>query len=176
MMRIWSGLLFFVVIVCSCAPSKNQGQVVSTQILVEPNLTETPIPDTPTVTFTPLPRVEDLLIATPVVLTLPPLVSSDPVVNIDPVASELVALAQQRLSQELNLPVRRIRLKTVAPYIWVDTSLGCPLPGESYPAASIDGYRIILSVDDQEYIFHTDFDRVTACEAANEKLPSSVPG
>ncbi len=168
MTGLWLKLIFLILVVCACS-SVDQGQSIPTQTLIEPKLTETPIPATPTVTFTPLPRLEDLLTLTPTQL------SSDTLLDLDPVASELVALAQQRLSQELNLPTRRIRLMTVTPYTWSDTSLGCPLPGETYPAASIDGYRIILTVDDEEYIFHTDFDRITACEAVNEELPASDP-
>lgn len=175
MSSAWLKWVFFCVVICACTPV-GQEQVLPTQMLVEPQLTETPVPATSTTTSTPLPLLGDLLTTTPDVILSPPSLSSSDVPSIDPVASELVALAQHRLSQDLNLLTRRIRLISVTPYTWSDTSLGCPLPGETYPAVSIDGYRILLSVDEQEYIFHTDFDRVTACEAANEKLPSSDSG
>jgi hypothetical protein len=91
---------------------------------------------------------------------------------IDPVATELVALAQRRLAQDLNLPTRRIQVVEVTSYVWQDASLGCPLPGESYAQVIVDGYRIVLSAGDQEYLFHTDFDRVIPCDAENEQLPT----
>ncbi len=89
----------------------------------------------------------------------------------DPVASELVALAQRRLAQDLGLPAQRIRLVEVTAVIWPDTSLGCPQPGETYAQGTFDGYRIVLSASDQEYIFHTDFDRAIPCAAEDERLP-----
>lgn len=95
-------------------------------------------------------------------------------VEIDPVAAELVTLAQRRLSQELNVPTRRVRVLEVAPYTWTDSSLGCPLNGQEYPSVEIDGYRIVLSVGDREYIFHTDFDRLIPCNPDNELLPAEA--
>lgn len=91
----------------------------------------------------------------------------------DPIASELAMLAQRRLGTTLDLPTLRIAVVSVDPYIWTDTSLGCPQPGESYTPLDIDGYRIVLNARDQEYIFHTDFDRVIPCDADHEQLPAS---
>ena len=34
--------------------------------------------------------------------------------------------------------------------VWNDGSLGCPRPGELYTQAIVDGYRVVLSVGDQE--------------------------
>lgn len=95
-------------------------------------------------------------------------------VEIDPVAAELVALAQRRLSQELDIPIGRVRVLEVTPYTWTDSSLGCPLQGEQYQSIETDGYRIMLAVGDDQYIFHTDFDRLFACEANIERLPQAT--
>jgi hypothetical protein len=89
----------------------------------------------------------------------------------DPVAAEMVALAQRRLADDLELPSRRIQVVDAAPYTWSDSSLGCPQPGIDYPSISIDGYRIVLQVADQQYIFHTDSTQLIACDAENEQLP-----
>jgi hypothetical protein len=94
---------------------------------------------------------------------------------VDPVASELAMLAQRRIAEDLNLPVRRVRIVEVTPYVWTDSSLGCPVPGETYTALTVDGYRIVLSAGDNEYIFHTDFDRPLPCDAKNEQLPETTP-
>jgi hypothetical protein len=90
----------------------------------------------------------------------------------DPVAADMVALAQRRLAERLQLAVRRIRVVDIAPYTWVDSSLGCPQPNVAYPPIVIEGYRIVLSAGDQEYIFHTDSTQLIPCEPANERLPT----
>jgi hypothetical protein len=94
--------------------------------------------------------------------------------EIDPVAAELVALSRRRLSQELDVATGRVRVLEVTPYTWTDSSLGCPLEGEEYSSVLIDGYRIILAVGDDEYIYHTDFDRLFPCEAEAERLPQAT--
>lgn len=96
---------------------------------------------------------------------------TESLLEIDPIAAELASMAQRRLGTELDLPSLRITVAAVEPFIWSDTSLGCPLPGEIYTALAIDGYRIVLMARDQEYIFHTDFDRVIPCDSVNERLP-----
>jgi hypothetical protein len=40
---------------------------------------------------------------------------------------------------------------------------------------NVDGYRIVLSAGDNEYLFHTDFDRALPCDAKNEQLPETTP-
>jgi hypothetical protein len=96
---------------------------------------------------------------------------TDLLVQIDPVAAELAALAERRLADELDLTTRRISVVEVTRIIWTDSSLGCPLPGEDYTPIRIDGYRIVLSVDDDQYIFHADFDRLVPCDEQDEVLP-----
>jgi hypothetical protein len=134
-----------------------------TQTLVVPTVTWTPLPVTETPSPTPLLRPVDLETPTPDA-------AATPTVS-DPVAAELVALAQRRLAQDLGLPAQRVRLVEVTAVIWPDTSLGCPEPGETYAQGTFDGYRIVLSASDQEYIFHTDFDRAIPCTAEDERLP-----
>lgn len=158
----------------ACACSTNaESAVVSTQTLIVPTVTDTPLSVTATMTPTPLPRPEDLSAATPsaVASVDSPEAQITTTLDSDPVAAELVALAQRRVAQELNLPTRRVRVIEVKPFVWPDISLGCPEPGETYLAGDIDGYRLVLEVGDVQYIFHTDFDRVVPCDLTNEKLP-----
>jgi hypothetical protein len=98
---------------------------------------------------------------------------TESLVGVDPIAAELAAMAQRRLGLDLDLPSLRITIVSVEPFIWADTSLGCPIPGGTYTSLAIDGYRIVLAARDQEYIFHTDFDRVIPCDSVNERLPDS---
>ena len=158
---------------CSAACSSTAPlEVEPTQKLIVPTVTNTPIPVTPTITLTPLPRAGDLSTATPAVKDNLATSSAESTPE-DPVAAELVGLAQRRVAETTNLPVRRIQVVEVKSYTWTDVSLGCPLPNETYAQQEVDGYRIVLSANDQQFIFHTDFDRVVACDAANEKLPAS---
>lgn len=89
----------------------------------------------------------------------------------DPVAAQLIALAQRRLAAELDLPEARIRIVSVTPYTWIDSSLGCPDPGQTYRPVMIEGYRIEATAGDRVYIFHTDSERLNPCAPGRERLP-----
>ncbi len=92
---------------------------------------------------------------------------------VDPVAQELVALAQRQVARTQDLPVRRVRVVSAAPYLWPDTGLGCPLPDTAYTAAQIPGYRIVVAAGEVEYLFHTDSERLFPCDPAREVLPAT---
>lgn len=94
--------------------------------------------------------------------------------GLSPVVVELVRIAQRRLAQQLDVPLQRVRLASIEPYRWTDSSLGCPLPEQTYYPVISDGYRIIVTVGDRAYHFHTDFDRVIQCEAGYERLPQGT--
>jgi hypothetical protein len=89
----------------------------------------------------------------------------------DPIAAEMVALAQRQVAQQTDLPVRRIRWVSVAPYTWTDTSLGCPLADATYTPAELPGYRIVVAAGETEYAFHTDSQGVYPCPLGREVLP-----
>jgi hypothetical protein len=163
-------LLLFVSTACSSTPPLD---VEPSQKLIVPTATNTVIPVTPTITLTPLPRASDLSTATPAISDAGATDSVDATPE-DPVAAELVALAQRRVADTTSLPVRRVEIVEVKSYKWTDVSLGCPTPDESYGQQEVDGYRIVLKANDQQFIFHTDFDRVVACDPANEKLPTAL--
>lgn len=90
---------------------------------------------------------------------------------VDPVAAELTALARRLLANDLNVPLRQVRTLDVMPITWVDSSLGCPLPDQQYQPRRTEGYRIFLTVGDQRYLYHSDFERVIRCEPDNVVLP-----
>jgi hypothetical protein len=149
--------------------------VEPTQTLIPATSTFTPAPVTPTLLQATLPSASDLENATADSDVASTTSDSENLLDVDPVASELAALAQRRIAEDLGLPTRRVRIVEVTSYIWPDTSLGCPVPGETYTAQIVDGYRILLSAGDNEYIFHTDFDRAVPCDSANEQLPEVTP-
>lgn len=94
------------------------------------------------------------------VLQAPP----DILIEIDPVAAELVDLALRRLARDLDISTRRIQVIEVHPTVWEDSSLGCPVEGQTYVPANSIGYRIVLSAGERDYVFHTAFDRIILCE------------
>lgn len=96
---------------------------------------------------------------------------TETLLDADPLAADMVAVAQRRLSAEFDLPARRIRVIDVMPVVWTDSSLGCPQPNVNYPSVTIAGYRIVLAVGDEEYIFHTDSTQALLCDPENERLP-----
>ena len=90
--------------------------------------------------------------------------------RVDPIASELVQLAQRRVAQQLDLPLRRVMLIAARPYLWQDTSLGCPQPGQVYTDVQIPGYRIVVGAGDMSFAFHSDSEQLFPCEAGQESL------
>jgi hypothetical protein len=91
--------------------------------------------------------------------------------ELDPVAAELAGLAQQRVAENLDLPIRRIRVVDIHAVRWTDSSLGCPQPDQVYTAIETDGYRIAVTAGEQMFIFHSDSDHLLVCDAADEQLP-----
>ena len=89
----------------------------------------------------------------------------------NPVAAEFVALARARVARQTETASADVELVDIDPYLWPDTSLGCPLPGNDYPLAEANGYRIVLVADSAEYIFHTSFTDIIRCAPGNEVLP-----
>ncbi len=165
MMRRWAWLALGLGLLAACAPTLAPTPI-PTQPLIQPTPTDTPLPTTPTATA-------DAISASDV-SPEPPLATSRDGANSpgsDPIASELVALAQRQLAEQLDLPSRRIHLVEVFPVRWLDTSLGCPQPDVTYPQGPVNGYRIVVSAGDAQFIFHSDFDRVIQCAAEDEVLP-----
>jgi hypothetical protein len=100
-------------------------------------------------------------------------VDADILILIDPIAAEMAALAQRLLATRFDLPTRRIQLKDITPMVWDDSSLGCPVEDQTYQEVQIDGYRVVVSVAGEDYIFHSDFERLVPCEPDAEILPES---
>jgi hypothetical protein len=98
-------------------------------------------------------------------------VSDELLIMVDPFAADTFRLVQNRLGEDLDLSSRRVLLVSMTTVIWQDTSLGCPLEDQSYQAAEIVGYRIVVMVAEQEYIYHSDSANIYPCTAENEVLP-----
>lgn len=150
-------LTLFVLLLSACA-AQGAPTALPTQPL-PPTVTPSPLPPTDV----GLERPSDLVTATPAESTQ----------IADPVAAELIALARRQVARVYNVPEADVRLIDVVSTSWPDTGLGCPQPGASYAAGHHDGYRIVVGAGDTTYIFHTDFDHVVECAAADEVLPTT---
>lgn len=174
MVRRWAVLLILLLLAAACAPGPETAVPTLTLIPATDTPTFTPVP--PTSTPANLPGPQDVLqpIATATPTGAAASLSGDALVAQDPVAGELVGIAQRQVASERDLPLNRIFLVDVRPVVWTDSTLNCPLPNSERVEQAIDGYRIVVQAGDQEYLFHTDFDRVVPCDPANEALPASV--
>jgi putative hemolysin len=77
--------------------------------------------------------------------------------TIDPaLQKKIVGAAQTRLARKLNLKASEIKLVSIEPVSWPDSCLGLPGPEEMCAEMITDGYRVVLSVNGQNYTFHTD--------------------
>lgn len=94
-------------------------------------------------------------------------VPGDVLVRFDAIAADFLRVAQRDLARRLNVDVSRVALREMAVVVWPDTSLGCPRPNQTYTETRTTGYRILLAVGDDEYAYHTDYDRVLLCPSPN---------
>lgn len=175
-MRLFVVLLLLLAICAACAPSAAENTPAPTLTLIPATATDTPTPVPATSTASTLVDPQDVAPPTPTPNTLASLegLTGAALVAQDPVAAELVGIAQRRVADDLDLPIRRIRLVDVRAVVWTDSTLNCPLPEAEVVVQETDGYRIVLGAGDQEFLFHTDVDRVVPCDEANENLPSGV--
>jgi hypothetical protein len=92
-------------------------------------------------------------------------------ITIDPIAEDILRLVQGRVANELDLSTRHVQLVDIRAVTWPDTSLGCPKSEQNYTKVGIEGYRIVVSAGETEYIFHSDFTNIYPCTAELEILP-----
>ena len=82
---------------------------------------------------------------------------------VDPIASDLLTLAQRRVAETLNISTRRVEVLNLITAQWEDSSLGCPVEGQTYAPVEANGYRIELSAGGDTYTFHTSFSHIVLC-------------
>jgi hypothetical protein len=67
---------------------------------------------------------------------------------------EMVARARKDLADRLDVEPDAIELVAASEIVWPDESLGCPVPGETYPRRARAGFFIRLRFDDRVYRYH----------------------
>lgn len=65
-----------------------------------------------------------------------------------------VQFAISDLAERVDRDQSEISVVSVEEVEWPDTSLGCPDPKKAYAQMIVNGYDIILEVDDREYHYH----------------------
>jgi hypothetical protein len=67
-----------------------------------------------------------------------------------------VELASQDLAERLAMSIDEIAIVSAEVVEWPDASLGCPKPGMIYAQVITPGYRLILEVGGEQYVYHSD--------------------
>lgn len=79
-------------------------------------------------------------------------------------APRLARLAREDLADRLGVDPANI-VVSVIPRIWLDTSLGCLEEGQTYEETRVEGFLILLEVDEETYPYHADSEVVFLCES-----------
>ena len=122
-----------------------------------PAPTPTPLPATPTL---PAPEEPEEKEEKETVVPTTPAQNMD---SLDPDAQRMVAIAKTDLMQRLGVTEEAIFVKSVEEKQWRNSSLGCPQPGMVYLQVITPGYRIVLTVGENDYDLHTDMSRAILC-------------
>jgi len=67
----------------------------------------------------------------------------------------LIDIVKQDLARRLEISLDEINVLRIEKAEWPDTSLGCAKPGLARRPVAIPGYRIILSTNGHDYVYHT---------------------
>jgi hypothetical protein len=88
----------------------------------------------------------------------------------------LIDKAKEDLTRRLSISAAQIDLVEAADVMWSDSSLGCPQKGMVYADVLTPGYLIVLSVNSEEYEYHTSKGtEMVYCENPNPPVPG-MPG
>src|SRR3989454_5485997 len=77
--------------------------------------------------------------------------------------AEAAALARRTLATKLSVPIERIKIVSVSPVEWRDSSLGCPERGMVYTQVLTSGYKVTLRAADREHAVHVAGTHVVIC-------------
>ena len=86
-------------------------------------------------------------------------------------------LAKKDAIKRFNLSEDTVKIVSIIPVEWTDTSLGYPEPGKEigrdYPLETIQGYVMIISANSKLYEYHSDHERIVPPEGYIEDI---IPG
>lgn len=70
--------------------------------------------------------------------------------------NKAVEAAKMQLAGRLNIDVGQITVFSLERIVWPDGCLAIPLPGEVCTPIETPGFRLILTVGDSHFTYHTD--------------------
>ena len=111
-----------------------------------PGLTAESTTDAP---VTEIPAAEAAITEEATMSTTPALAGAPALADSQPVRQAIADLART-----LALDTAAIEVVEASPVVWPDGSLGCPEPGMMYTQVTVEGIRIILRAQGQEYNYH----------------------
>jgi hypothetical protein len=92
-----------------------------------------------------------------------------------PPVEKFVTLSIKDLANRLQIDASKISLVRTENTVWPNAALGCPRPGKVYPPGRVPGYRVWLNAEDQEYLYHTDYNgQIVLCPELNPDVPGST--
>lgn len=74
----------------------------------------------------------------------------------------MAELARQDLAKRLNAETSDIAIESIRPVRWPDANLPCPESTNAFTAEA-SGFVIRLSAGGQQFVYHTDYERVVPC-------------
>lgn len=80
-----------------------------------------------------------------------------------PESEALVEMARQDLAGRTGADPNAIGVVSVQEVEWSDAGLGCPEPDRVYAQVITPGYRIVLSVDSEQHVYHSSRSRAVYC-------------
>jgi hypothetical protein len=87
----------------------------------------------------------------------------------DATAQPLVDKALADLAGRLGIAQDTIKVVSVEPMMWRDSSIGCPKEGEAYLTVIVPGYKIVLEAGGKTYNYHAgDRGEVFWCETSTQ--------
>lgn len=166
---LWPATLIVMLLVTGCggavgstaAPTRTAPTLTATpSSTVPPTIPTAPsTPTAPPAIPTPPPPATALATATPSRTAGQP--SGSPTGTLPPpggaqVTSPAISAAIADLARRRNVEPGRITPLGAQVVEWPDGSLGCPEAGRSYIAVITPGWRIVLQLDGQTIVYHTD--------------------
>lgn len=72
----------------------------------------------------------------------------------DPLLGPEIEVAMEDVTERAEVPREDVEIVVTELVTWPDGALGCPEPDMSYTQALVEGYRIVLRVNGEEYHYH----------------------
>lgn len=89
----------------------------------------------------------------------------------DPALKKAGNLALRITADYVGVPEDQLRLQSVEPVQWQDSSLGCPKPGRRYLPSVINGYKAMVSHGGRQYAVHMADGKGSVCEGVLREGP-----